>query len=129
MAGESPAHERLRKLLEAAYGASFSQQTIDESARSRGQRNLEDWLRDKAFASHAKLFHNRPFIWHIWDGRKDGFSALVNYHKLDHQTLEKLTYTHLNWWIERQRSDMGSRRGRRRGALGRRSGAADASSS
>ena len=29
------------------------------------------------------MFHQRPFVWHIWDGRKrDGFHALVNYHKL-----------------------------------------------
>jgi hypothetical protein len=106
VAGESPAHERLRKLIEVAYGETFSQQTIDELLAPEGSATLEDWLRDKAFASHARLFHNRPFIWHLWDGRKDGFAALVNYHRLDHQTLEKLTYTHLNWWIERQRSDM-----------------------
>ena len=28
---------------------------------------------------------------------KDGFSALVNYHRLDRATLEKLTYTYLGW--------------------------------
>ena len=50
-------------------------------------------------------FHHRPFIWHIWDGRKDGFSALVNYHKLDHATLQKLTYTYLGNWINNQKSD------------------------
>jgi hypothetical protein len=106
VAGETPAHERLRRLIEVAYGESFAQQTIDEVLAFEGTATLEDWLRDKAFASHVKLFHNRPFIWHIWDRRKDGFSAHVNYHRLDHHTLEKLTYTHLNWWIERQRSDM-----------------------
>ena len=46
-------------------------------------KTLETWLRDKFFAQHCKLFHHRPFIWHIWDGLHDGFSALVNYHKLD----------------------------------------------
>ena len=34
------------------------------------------------FAHHCELFHQRPFIWHIWDGRRDGFHALVNYHRL-----------------------------------------------
>ena len=47
-------------------------------------------------------FHNRPFVWQIWDGRKDGFSALVNYHTLDHKLLEKLTYTYLGEWIKKQ---------------------------
>jgi REP element-mobilizing transposase RayT len=64
--------------------------------------NLEDWLRNGFFDQHSKLFHQRPFIWQIWDGRKDGFSALVNYHKLDHKLLEKLTYTYLGEWIKKQ---------------------------
>jgi hypothetical protein len=64
--------------------------------------NLEDWLRNGFFDQHSKLFHHRPFIWQIWDGRKDGFSALVSYHKLDHKLLEKLTYTYLGEWIKKQ---------------------------
>ena len=51
---------------------------------------------------HCQVFRNRPFVWHVWDGRKDGFSALVNYHRLDRPTLERLTYTYLGDWIERQ---------------------------
>ncbi|WP_296454496.1 hypothetical protein, partial [Rubinisphaera sp.] len=65
-------------------------------------KTLESWLRDKFFAQHCKVFHNRPFIWHIWDGEKDGFSALVNYHKLDNKLLGKLIHTHLNKWIGKQ---------------------------
>jgi len=45
--------------------------------------DLEGFLRDEFFASHCKLFGNRPFIWQVWDGTKDGFSVLLNYHKLD----------------------------------------------
>jgi hypothetical protein len=86
VAGERPAHERLHELLAAAYGPGSPP---DDVYAPEGCRNLEDWLREKAFASHGKLFHNRPFIWHVWDGRKDGFAALVNYHKLDHQTLDR----------------------------------------
>jgi hypothetical protein len=108
VAGERSAHERLRQLLEVAYGECTSQQTIDEMLRPEGCATLADWLQDNAFGSHAKLFHSRPFIWHIWDGQRDGFAALVNYHKLDHQRLEKLIFTYLNWWIERQRTDMGN---------------------
>jgi len=59
-------------------------------------------LRDDFFKAHCKVFKNRPFIWHIWDGRKDGFAALVNYHQLDRPTLERLTFTYLGDWIERQ---------------------------
>jgi hypothetical protein len=58
------------------------------------------------FEQHCKLFRNRPFIWHVWDGRKDGFAALVNYHRLDHNTLKKLTYSYLGDWIRQQQDDV-----------------------
>lgn len=65
--------------------------------------SLEDWLRDDSFRQHCALFHNRPFLWHVGDGRKDGFSAIVNYHRLDAAVLDKLTYTYLGDWIGRQK--------------------------
>jgi hypothetical protein len=65
---------------------------------------LEEWLRDEFFEQHCVVFHNRPFIWQIWDGNKNGFSALVNYHKLTHGNLEKLTYAYLGDWIRRQQA-------------------------
>ncbi|MDE2678125.1 MAG: hypothetical protein OXI76_09485 [Gemmatimonadota bacterium] len=67
------------------------------------------------YQEHCKLLHNRPFIWHVWDGRKDGFHALVNYHRLagpegqGHRTLESLTYAYLNEWINRQRAEIQER--------------------
>ena len=67
-------------------------------------KTLEDWLRNGFFEQHCALFHHRPFIWHIWDGHKSGFSALVNYHKLTHANLEKLTYAYLGDWIRRQQA-------------------------
>ncbi len=67
--GEEPAADRLLRLL-AACGI-------------KPGNDLDDWLRNSFFEEHCKLFHDRPFIWHIWDGRKrDGFHALVNYHML-----------------------------------------------
>ena len=102
--GEAPAAERLRSLMAAAYGKAWSSAKLDEllSTVDYAGSNLEDWLRNGFFEQHYKLFHQRPFIWQIWDGRKDGFSALVNYHKLDHKLLEKLTYTYLGEWIKKQ---------------------------
>ena len=37
---------------------------------------------------------------------EDGFSALVNYHRLDRAGLERLTYTYLGWWIDARRADV-----------------------
>ncbi|QOV89373.1 Eco57I restriction-modification methylase domain-containing protein [Humisphaera borealis] len=92
--GEEPATDRLLTLL-SACGV-------------KPHRNLDEWLRDDFFQEHCKLFHHRPFVWHIWDGRKrDGFHALVNYHKLadgkrGKKLLESLTYSYLGEWINRQ---------------------------
>jgi hypothetical protein len=104
---EQPAATRLRNLLAAAFGLDWSPSRERDLLAATGakQTNLEDWLRDAFFEQHCKLFKNRPFIWHIWDGRKDGFHALVNYHRLDHATLQKLTYSYLGDWIRQQDTD------------------------
>jgi hypothetical protein len=39
----------------------------------------------------------------VWDGLKDGFAALVNYHKLDAKNLERLIHTYLGDWIASRR--------------------------
>jgi hypothetical protein len=100
---EQPAAARLRTVLAAALGSFDEKKLLAATGAKAG--TLEDWLRDEFFEQHFKLFHHRPFLWHIWDGRKDGFSVLVNYHKLDHTTLQKLTYTYLGNWIHDQESD------------------------
>jgi hypothetical protein len=105
--GEPDLATRLRELLAAAYGNEWSsvlERTLVTEAGGKNGR-LEDWLRDTFFTQHVKAFNSRPFLWHIWDGRKDGFSAIVNYHRLDHKTLEKLTFTSLGAWLERQRHE------------------------
>jgi len=103
--GEQPAAERLRALLAAAFGREWSaaQQAELLAQADYAGATLEDWLRNGFFEQHCQMFHQRPFIWQVWDGLRDGFSALVNYHQLDHPTLEKLTYTYLGDWIARQK--------------------------
>jgi hypothetical protein len=110
--GEDPAAERLRALLAAAYGDDWSPTKEQELIAATGSeaKELDEWLRNDFFEQHCKLFHHRPFIWHIWDGRRrDGFHALVNYHKLaegngkGRQVLESLTYSYLGEWITRQK--------------------------
>ncbi|OPX19182.1 MAG: restriction endonuclease subunit M, partial [Desulfobacca sp. 4484_104] len=106
--GEAAADDRLLNLLAAAYGKSWSADTLARLLASSGcaGKTLGNWLREKFFIQHCKLFHHRPFIWHIWDGLPDGFAALVNYHKLDYKLLETLIYTYLGDWIARQQQDI-----------------------
>jgi len=129
--GEEPAGSRLQEFLAAAYESRSGFQPLNNQrqdaaatilpatfqdwlnkllAQTDPAANLDDWLRNHFFEQHCKLFHHRPFIWHIWDGRRrDGFHALVNYHKLaegngkGRQLLESLTYSYLGDWITRQR--------------------------
>lgn len=106
--GEKAAADRLLNLLAAAYGEHWSTSVLDQLLASAGHagKGLDSWLRDKFFAQHCELFHQRPFIWHVWDGLRDGFAALVNYHQLDTKGLEALIYTYLGNWISRQNEDI-----------------------
>lgn len=109
VAGEAPATDRVQQVLAAAFGDAWSPTKFKELLEQTGskKKNLDDWLRDEFFKQHCALFGNRPFVWHIWDGQSDGFSALVNYHRLDRKMLEKLTYTYLGQdWVERQRAEV-----------------------
>lgn len=104
MRGEKAADERLEALLMAAFGEQWNgvlrNQLLTEVQCSG--KTLAYWLRDKFFEQHCKLFQDRPFIWHIWDGLADGFNALVNYQQLDRKKLERLIYTYLGDWIRTQ---------------------------
>jgi hypothetical protein len=106
--GEASAADCLLDLLANAYGSEWDSNKLSELLKGADNagKNLESWLRDKFFLQHCRLFHNRPFIWHVWDGTHDGFAALVNYHKLDGKLLESLIYTYLGDWISRQKDDI-----------------------
>jgi hypothetical protein len=108
---EAPAIERLRAILADAYKTEWSHAMERKLIADSGSKakSLEEWLTNDFFVQHCEIFLNRPFVWHLWDGLKDGFNALVNYHKLagpggvGARTLETLTYAYLGDWIGRQR--------------------------
>jgi hypothetical protein len=112
---EDAAAPRLRALLKDAYGSDWrvgvtERQILADSGH--GDSTLEEWLRDYFFEEHCKLFHHRPFAWHIWDGERDGFHALINYHRLaapngeGARLLQKLAQTYLGDWIARCEADV-----------------------
>ncbi len=108
---EAPAATRLRALLADAYGADWGHALERKLIADTGSKaeSLEEWLVNDFFAQHCEVFLNRPFVWHVWDGRKDGFNVLLNYHKLTGpdscgaRTLETLTYAYLGDWLARQK--------------------------
>lgn len=114
VAGEKPLADRLRAYLAAVFGADWSDalerrliaeadEVLDKKQAKDG--SLETWLRDRAFRQHFLLFHQRPFIWQIWDGLKDGFSVFVYYHRFSQANLRKLTYTMLGDWLARAKAE------------------------
>jgi hypothetical protein len=114
VAGEKPLADRLRAYLAAAFGAEWSDalerrlvaeadEVLDKRQAKDG--SLETWLRDRAFRQHCALFQQRPFLWHIWDGLKDGFSVFIHYHRFTQANLRKLTYTMLGDWLARAKAE------------------------
>ena len=115
--GEPSAADRLRELLSAAFGTDWSaakERELLAAAAGEGKKpplSLEIWLRDKFYEEHCKLFHHRPFVWHIWDGNQNGFHCMVNAHKITgsdgegRRTLEAITHSYLGDWIDRQKAD------------------------
>jgi hypothetical protein len=117
--GQRSLVERLRSYLAAAFCDKWSDMLerqlvaeADEVLEKRAARDgtLEAWLRDRAFRQHCALFHQRPFLWHVWDGQSDGFAAFLHYHRLKRANLEKLTFSLLGDWIARMRDAGDGRR-------------------
>ena len=125
-AAANPSGHRLRR----RSGARSCWTRCWSEAGAKPGTGLEKWLRDGFFKDHCKVFANRPFIWQIWDGRPDGFSALVNYHKLDRKLLESLTYNYLgSWWIGRLNDELTRQDPGSGGAPGCRAGPEDEAAS
>lgn len=114
VAGEKPLADRLRVYLAAAFGDDWSDaeerrlvaeadEVIDKKSARDG--SLEAWVRDRAFRQHNTLFGQRPFLWHISDGLKDGFSVFIHYQRFDQANLRKLTYTLLGDWLARAKAE------------------------
>jgi len=103
--GEQSAETRLRALLAKAFGSDWSAARESQLLRDAGCDGLPlaQWLRDKFFEQHVTRFQKRPFIWHVWDGHKEGFSALVNYHLLTREKLNTLINLYLGDWITQQK--------------------------
>jgi len=105
--GEASGVDRLLNLLATAYDSVWNNNKLVQllGQVNHAGKTLETWLRNKFFTQHCKLFHHKPFIWQIWDGLHEGFSALINYHKFDAKLLESFIYVYLGDWIIRQKQD------------------------
>jgi hypothetical protein len=108
--GERPLTDRLRAYCAAAWGDAWQAGTEAELIEAACEHakdkmpkllTLDAWLRTHAARQHAKLFHDRPFLWWITDGRTDGVTAVAHFHRLNRGNLERLAWTVLGDWITR----------------------------
>ena len=99
--GERALADRLRAYCITAWGADWQPGTeaalvaaaCDLAKDKRpAALTLDAWLRTHAARQHAKLFHDRPFLWWITDGRADGFCAIAHYQRLTKDKLERLAF-------------------------------------
>ena len=93
----------------AAYGDAWNEEALRKLLAASGGASLDDWLRNRFFAQHCKLFRQRPFVWHVWDGRRrDGFHGPAQLPQARRgrgpgpAAVESLTYSYLGDWIGRQ---------------------------
>jgi hypothetical protein len=112
--GERALADRLRTFCIAAWGADWQPGTeaalvaaaCDFAKDKRpAALTLDAWLRTYAARQHAKLFHDRPFLWWITDGRVDGFCAIAHYHRLTKDKLERLAFQMLGDHLTRLGED------------------------
>jgi hypothetical protein len=112
--GERALGDRLRAFCIAAWGADWQPGTeaaliaaaCDLAKDKRpATLTLDAWLRTHAARQHAKLFHDRPFLWWITDGRADGFCAIAHYHRLTKDKLERLAFQMLGDHLTRLGDD------------------------
>ncbi len=103
--GEPSGAERLERVLQLVYENEWNEEQLTRLLKEQRAESLDCWLRNHFFREHCKLFQQRPFVWHIWDGfEQDGFHALVNYHRLADSgngkcLLDTLIRDYLDEWI------------------------------
>jgi hypothetical protein len=112
--GKRPLADRLRAYSAVVWGDFWtpdSEAALIASACERAndkppkEVSFDSWLHGHAARQHARLFHDRPFLWWITDGRPDGFTVVAHYHRLGRANLERLAYSMLNDWIARLGDD------------------------
>ena len=115
--GEAPAAERLRGLAGCTPWAEFDRSSARLQLPAQGQQSRRRWRSGCARVLRAALRAFPPAARSSGTSgtvTRDGFRALVNYHRLTHANLEKLTYAYLGDWIRAPAGRRRRRRGRQR---------------
>jgi hypothetical protein len=86
------AAERIRTLWERRFGEEGAARSESEFGRFVGL-TLDDWFRKRFFEEHTRRFKQRPIAWHL-TSPEGHFQALVLYHRLSRELLQRLRATY-----------------------------------
>lgn len=95
-AGEESLITKLRADFEKIFGEKDAYNIENEMTEIFGKK-LQAWLESEFFGKHIKQYKKRPVVWQINSPDKT-LKVLINYHKLDGDTLNKLKTKYL-WKI------------------------------
>lgn len=98
------AEQRLRTLLERRFGQEGAARSLEEFRVWVG-RDLGEWLRRDFFPRHVKQFKYRPIAWHL-TSPEGTFQALVLYHRLSRETLQRLRDIYAGALVVRLRGEL-----------------------
>ncbi|MBN1450023.1 MAG: BREX-1 system adenine-specific DNA-methyltransferase PglX [Anaerolineales bacterium] len=86
--------DRVRIQIEEQFDAETAYHFEQDSAKYLG-RPLEDWLQRYFFYPfHVKLYKNRPILWQL-TSPKGHFAVMLDYHRLNRDTLPKVQSLYL----------------------------------
>ncbi len=86
------AAQRIRTLLERLFGEEGASRAEEEFRRWVGMTR-DDWFRRRFFEEHTRRFKQRPIAWHL-TSREGRFQALVLYHRLSRDLVQRLRATY-----------------------------------
>jgi hypothetical protein len=96
--------DRIRDRIERQFGEAGSEAMLRDIKRYL-KRDLDDWLKRDFFKSHIPRFKQRPIAWHLTSPAGE-FAALVLYHRLSRQTLERLRAQYAGDRIKRLQAEL-----------------------
>jgi hypothetical protein len=95
--------DRVRAKLEQAFGPATAYDLEQEAAEYIG-RDVETWMHTYFFHGfHTDVHKKRPVLWHLTSDKKT-FAVMLDYHRLDRDTLPKVRSQYLWPQIESVRT-------------------------
>jgi len=114
-------YDKIHEYMKDDFGEENVNQIERELSSILG-KSLKEWILEDYFDFHITIYRNRPIYWHITSrnfssqrGSLGAFNCLINYHKLDKDTIPKIRVKReylkgildrARWRVERLRREL-----------------------